>query len=428
MKVFNASMALFSLLVSSSKLEEKGLDIFVRMISEYEIVIKLLEKSEEGNARISNKAQEGLIDFSFHPMIGEGFVAAYLISRLEEHQDKNNSKGSNVMLNLLYKFITSFGINKKDNPLKPAKILKIVIPPLFHKDQDIRTIALKILLEIQKKTGQIDASLFKEGIVPSGSQNLVENIMKKVNEVEVEEIDKSKLVFDDDEEHDGQNIDELMDKGKSKDWAQREIALNKIKEELKNNEDSITNESFAKTSAELLGSCLEENNISIYLVAIDVVSLFFNRCLARNYEILINSLDTLIQPISLKTNDTNTRVRKKSTEVILDLWDNSFKNINQKFSSMMQDSETSVSSKIAILLMDAKQGEKGIVGRINAYSQRLQFLTGENDENKESDLKTKPHQVLLGANYTTIIEYAIQWSLHKNTKVRQVALRLIVDL
>ena len=178
MKVFNAWISLFSFMVSSSKLEEKGIDTFVRMVTENEIINKLLERSEESNTRISSKAQETLIDFSFHPMIGEGFVSTYLISRLEEHQKDNNTKGINEMLTLLFKFITSFGVAKRDSPLSPKSLLKVIMAPLFHKDQDIRNMALKILLEIQKKTGCIDESIFKEGSIPSGTQNLVENILK----------------------------------------------------------------------------------------------------------------------------------------------------------------------------------------------------------------------------------------------------------
>ena len=94
MKVFNAAMAIFNFLVSSSKLEENGLELFVRLVTEHEIINKLLQKSEEGNARISNKAQEGVIDFSFHPMIGEGFATTYLLSRLETHLSQNNPKGT----------------------------------------------------------------------------------------------------------------------------------------------------------------------------------------------------------------------------------------------------------------------------------------------------------------------------------------------
>ena len=86
MKVFSSWIAIFSFWISSSKLEEKGIDVFVRMVTDYDIINKLLERSEEVNSRISSKAQEALIDFSFHPMIGEGFVSTYLISRLDDHQ------------------------------------------------------------------------------------------------------------------------------------------------------------------------------------------------------------------------------------------------------------------------------------------------------------------------------------------------------
>ena len=298
MKVFNACVAIFNLMVSSSKLEEKGIDIFVRLVTENELITKILEKSEEGNARISIKAQEALVDFSFHPSIGEGFVSTYIISRLESHYKSNNIKGTNVILGLLYKFITSFGIGKKDSPLTPKKVLKVVVPPLFHKDKDIREIALKILIEIHSKTGMVSEAMFKDLNVPSASQSIIDNILKAISEVKVEKVQNSELDFGDDESPSGSgNINDLQDKAKSKDWAQREIALKKLKDELKDNEDAVTSDTFAETCVELLSSCLEENNISIYLVAIDVVAVFFSQCLMKNYDILIGNLDTLIQPI-----------------------------------------------------------------------------------------------------------------------------------
>lgn len=155
------------------------------MVTEYELISKFLERSEEGNSRISSKAQECLIDFSFHPLIGEGFVSTYLLSRLDEHEKNNNTKGISEMLTLLYKFVTSYGITK-DSALSPKGLLKVIIQPLFHKDQDIRNLALQILVEVQRKTGLIDESIFKDNVVPSGSQNLVEHILKKISEVEVE--------------------------------------------------------------------------------------------------------------------------------------------------------------------------------------------------------------------------------------------------
>ena len=276
MKVFNAWVAIFNQLVSNSKLEEKGIDVFVRNITEYELISKLLERSEEGNSRISSKAQEAVIDFSFHPSIGEGFASIYIFSRLQNHYENSNTKGTGVMLNLLYKFIASFGINKIDSPLSPKKILKVIVPPLFHKDKEIRDISLKILLEIHSKTGLINESLFKDLDIPSTSQSIIDNIMKTISEVKVDKIQKSEIEFEDDESPQGTgDIGDLQNKGKSKDWAQREIALKKIKKELKDNENCVADNKFSETWVELLGSCLSENSISINLVAIDVVSSFF---------------------------------------------------------------------------------------------------------------------------------------------------------
>ena len=178
---------------------------------------------------------------------------------------------------------------------------------------------------------------------------------------------------------------------------------------------------------ELLNSWLNENNISIYLVAVEVVSSFFKIWLIKNYDILINTLDSLVQPISLRTNDTNTRVKNKSIDTILELWKNWFTNINQKYIQYMQDSETSVSSKISWILMDSKQGDKSIQGRINVYSRRIQDIINL-DETYKTNLISKPHQVLLGANYNSIAEFAVNWCLHKNTNIRQSALKLIVDI
>jgi hypothetical protein len=69
--------------------------------------------------------------------------------------------------------------------------------------------------------------------------------MKKVAEVEIEQ--RQELTLGDDEEMEDHDIDELKDKGRSKDWAQREIALNKIRDELKSNEEAVTNDGFVKT-------------------------------------------------------------------------------------------------------------------------------------------------------------------------------------
>ena len=201
MKVFNTWVAIFNQLVSNPELEEKGIDVFVCNVTEYELICKLLERSEEGNARISSKAQEAVIDFSFHPSIGESFVTTYIISRLESHCENSNTKGTGVMLNLLYKFITSFWINKRDSPLSPKKILKAIVPPLFHKDKETRDISLKIILEIHSKTGLINESLFKNLNIPLTSQSITDNILKAISEGKVEKVQK--FEFEDDESPQG---------------------------------------------------------------------------------------------------------------------------------------------------------------------------------------------------------------------------------
>lgn len=46
----------------------------------------------------------------------------------------------------------------------------------------------------------------------------------------------------------------------------------------------------------------------------------------------------------------------------------------------------------------------------------------------DEDLCKKPHQVILGRNYEQLTEFACQWALHKNTKVRQNAHKLICEI
>ena len=147
----------------------------------------------------------------------------------------------------------------------------------------------------------------------------------------------------------------------------------------------------------------------------------------KNYNALIWNIDVLIQPICLRTNDANTRVRKKSVEVILKLWDNSFNNINHKYSSFMQDSDSSVSCKIAEMRMNLKLGEKAILGSLFVFAKRIQDLANSSNDDK-GEMISKLHQMLHGSNYAIITEFPVQWCLHKNSKVRQQALKLIIDI
>jgi hypothetical protein len=117
-KVFNLSLQIFSLLVSSGLVEQKALKVLKNsVLHERNIVHKLLLKSEEGNTRIATKIHEILLDFSFHPGVGEVHVASFIVARLNQHnralqqpsKDKDQTLGSPkgflAQLALLYKFI-----------------------------------------------------------------------------------------------------------------------------------------------------------------------------------------------------------------------------------------------------------------------------------------------------------------------------------
>ena len=84
-KVFNVSLHMLNLMISSSKIDGDAASIamFLQMITEEEVVPKLLLKSEESNTRLTNKIHETLLDLSYHPKIGEDLVALAILQRIE---------------------------------------------------------------------------------------------------------------------------------------------------------------------------------------------------------------------------------------------------------------------------------------------------------------------------------------------------------
>lgn len=80
-KVFNVSLHMLNLMISSSKIDGDAASIamFLQMITEEEVVPKLLLKSEESNTRLTNKIHETLLDLSYHPKIGEDLVALSIL-------------------------------------------------------------------------------------------------------------------------------------------------------------------------------------------------------------------------------------------------------------------------------------------------------------------------------------------------------------
>jgi hypothetical protein len=84
----------------------------------------------------------------------------------------------------------------------------------------------------------------------------------------------------------------------------------------------------------------------------------------------------------------------------------------------------SVPQIIAEVICDSTLQERAIIGRLGLFIKRCSNI--ENSLNE--DISKKPHQVILGRNYEQLMEFACQWALHKNTKVRQNAHTLITEI
>ena len=69
-----------NLLVSSTKIEKTGTtSVLKNTIVEKNVVLKLLQKTEEGNTRITNKIHESLLDLSFNPEVGEALTSSFIL-------------------------------------------------------------------------------------------------------------------------------------------------------------------------------------------------------------------------------------------------------------------------------------------------------------------------------------------------------------
>eukprot|EP00347_Sterkiella_histriomuscorum_P001332 403372439 len=472
-KVLTLSLQLLNLLITSPKLENSSaIESFKKTFIDRNAVLKLLQKSEEGNTRMTNKIHECLLDFSFHPKIGEAHVSSFILQRIQAHnkatqiksQQEDNTSGSAekkiqtlgeaalgsykgllAQLALLYKFVNSFGVSiKKRGPLNVKDIINAILPSLTHQSQDVRSASTKILLDIHRLSGAV-----KEEYLVSVNDKVKQAILEKISQVVVEtnqnqnqqeEEDQSMLEQSQDEQDFnstqkfGGNIleqiqeaqEKMIEKGQSKDWQERDLALKHMKEAFESgSKKTILQEEFLTNCTVLLKSCFEENNISLYLSAIEVSQVFFAKAIFT--EVVIGSLQSLIKPLVLKTTDTNTRVRKKSVDLIFQIWNQqnlSQQNKDQLGSKANQDNSKRdhISSLIADVIADQSLQEKSIIGRLGLFIKRSSSIESGDD------LNSKSYQLILGKNYEQLTEFACSWVSHKNTKVRQNALKLILEI
>lgn len=140
--------------------------------------------------------------------------------------------------------------------------------------------------------------------------------------------------------------------------------------------------SFLTTCLTLLKNCLDANNMTVYLQALEVANYFFQKALQS--EIVLGSLPELIEPIIMRTTDTNTRVRKRSVDIIFLVWNfkgrqgTEFHGIFQKDAGDGPEKLTSESicGMIADVICDQQLGEKSIIGRLGLMIKRAQPIEG----------------------------------------------------
>jgi len=59
--------------------------------------------------------------------------------------------------------------------------------------------------------------------------------------------------------------------------------------------------------------------MQIYLTAVEVAAIFIKK--VANTEAVLDALPSLIQALVLRTTDTNTRIRKRSVDVVNQIWE-----------------------------------------------------------------------------------------------------------
>jgi hypothetical protein len=122
-----------------------------------------------------------------------------------------------------------------------------------------------------------------------------------------------------------------------------------------NSKDLQLEQEFLTNCTVLLKQSLEENNIQIYLLAVQATAVFFTKALW--YDTVLDALPTLLKAVIMRTADSNTRVRKKSVDLINQVWEanppTTGNNLSGKRSGT-QATKDSISSIIAEIITDVQ--------------------------------------------------------------------------
>jgi len=126
--------------------------------------------------------------------------------------------------------------------------------------------------------------------------------------------------------------------------------------------------------------------MQIYIVAVQVASVFLAKAL--DFEIVKDSLPSIVKSIVLHTTDTNTRVRKKSVDLINQIWEHSGTSsgggINNLMTGTKKITDNSISNIIATVLVDNQLGEKAIIGRLGLFIKKCMNIESGEELNKQA--------------------------------------------
>ena len=100
---------------------------------------------------------------SYQTYIGENVVAFAAFDLLKSH-NSNNHKGAMAQLALIYKLVNSFPVHSESvasedsddlKALTKDQILRSVLPWTQHTKDDIRNVATKITIDVQRLTKSV---------------------------------------------------------------------------------------------------------------------------------------------------------------------------------------------------------------------------------------------------------------------------------
>lgn len=77
---------------------------------------------------------------------------------------------------------------------------------------------------------------------------------------------------------------------------------------------------------------------------------------------------------------------------------------------------------MSTVICEESLGEKAIIGRLGLLIKKAQPINGK------TDLVLKPISSIIGKNYEDLTQFGCKWVSHKNTKVRQNALKLLAEI